>query len=90
MNRFGIAGVLWLVAAGLAIAEARTLIVECIGAKRAPAPFEIKGGRSARIFAETIVDAAGVPVSFADAFTALAGWIAAGAPVGTRIDMATT
>ena len=56
--------------------DARRLVAACIGAKSAPAPFEIKGTRSARIFAETLVARGGVADPFARAFRELATWIA--------------
>lgn len=68
-------------------AEARSLVAECLAAKAAPAPFEIKGGRSARVFAESLVATGGVPAPFSRAYVALWKWIESGAPRGTRIDM---
>lgn len=71
-------------------AEARALVVACISAKSAPAPFDIKGGRSARLFAEAVVSASGVPAPFERALVALSEWIAAGAAAGVRIDFTYT
>lgn len=68
-------------------AEARLLVALCIGAKEAPAPFEIKGGRSARIFAESVVATVGVPEPFQAALIALSAWIASGSGVGFRHEM---
>jgi hypothetical protein len=67
--------------------EARQLVARCLGAKEAPASFEIKGGRSARVFAEAIVEAAGVPAPFAAALTNLARWVATGSTPGFRHDI---
>lgn len=69
-------------------AEARLLVARCLAATKLPAPFEIKGGRSARILAEVIVAEAGVPGPFERAFLDLAKWIDAGASANIRIDMA--
>ena len=45
-------------------------------------PFEMKGGRQARIVAEAIVEHEGVPPNFARAIRRLAGWIEGGCPGG--------
>jgi predicted ATP-dependent endonuclease of OLD family len=68
--------------------DTQALVAKCLGAKSAPAPFEIKGGRSARIFAETVVETSGVPGPFENIMVALEGWIDAGALPGMRLDMA--
>lgn len=67
--------------------EARQLVARCLGAKEAPAPFEIKGGRSARVFAEATVAAAGVPAPFSDALTQIARWVETGSAAGSRHDI---
>lgn len=55
--------------------EARRLIAACLSAKSAPAPFEIKGARAARVFAEALVAHDGVVDPFARAFAELAVWM---------------
>lgn len=67
--------------------EIRRLIAVCLAAKSLPAPFEIKGGRNARILAETIVTTSGVPGPIAAAVEALGAWIQAGATAKVRIDI---
>jgi hypothetical protein len=47
--------------------EARRLAAEALGADK-PTPFEMKGGRQGRIFAEALVNIDGVPQNFANAF----------------------
>ncbi len=71
-------------------AETRRLVALCIGAKEPPCPFEIKGGRNARVLAESIVAMSGVPSPFARALGALGAWIAAGSPDSSRIDITVT
>lgn len=66
---------------------ARQLVASCLAASGPDAVFEIKGGRSARIFAEVLVSTEGVPGTFADAITGVQRWIESGATPGARIDM---
>lgn len=54
--------------------EARALVAACLSAKSAPAPFEIKGARAARVFAEALVAADGVAEPFARSFVQLGAW----------------
>lgn len=70
--------------------EIRGLIALCLAAKTAPAPFEIKGGRNARIFAETVVAETGVPTPVARALLELGSWIDAGTGTQVRIDISLT
>jgi putative ATP-dependent endonuclease of the OLD family len=69
-------------------AETRRLVALCLAAREPPCPFEIKGGRNARVLAESIASVSGVPDPFARALEALGTWIAAGSTGDTRIDIA--
>ena len=66
--------------------EARGLAFSALTAKKVT-PFEMKGARQARIVAETIIEAHGVPECFADAFSELAKWIQEGCAPGLEIQM---
>ncbi|MBV9309774.1 MAG: AAA family ATPase [Solirubrobacterales bacterium] len=66
--------------------EARSLIADALGTK-AVTPFEIKGGRQARILATSIVDAEGVAEPFAAAFACLYEWIQAGCEPKIEVEM---
>jgi putative ATP-dependent endonuclease of OLD family len=70
----------------LAEDEARTLIALALGSKQT-SPFDLKGARQGRLFAEALVEAHGVPPCFADAYVALDGWIRRGCPRGYEIQM---
>ena len=65
---------------------ARILIAGALSAK-AVTPFEIKGGRQARLFAETIVQHDGVPPVYARALAQLRDWIDTGCPPGLDIPL---
>lgn len=65
---------------------ARIIIRKALGSKSA-SPFDLKGGRQARIFASKIVDVEGVPAPFVDAFVALQDWIRVGCPDEHEIPM---
>jgi hypothetical protein len=68
--------------------QARELIAACLAAKSAPAPFEIKGGRAARIFTEALVAVDGVAEPFRQALLELGAWCESGPPRRQlRIDM---
>ena len=54
--------------------RARQLVTAALSAKKVT-PFEMKGGRQARIVAEAIVEHEGVPPNFARAIRRLASWI---------------
>jgi putative ATP-dependent endonuclease of OLD family len=66
--------------------EARNLAASALGAKGVT-PFEMKGARQARLMARTIVDADGVPASFARALQDLSEWIRAGCEAGAEFVM---
>jgi hypothetical protein len=66
---------------------ARALIADALAAKNNLAPFYMKGGRQARILAEELVAAEGVPRPFAEAFRSLSAWVVAGCARGARIVM---
>ena len=68
-------------------ADARALIASALGAKGVT-PFEIKGARQARLVAEAIVAAEGVPEPFARALRGLDEWIRTGCPAGGEFPMA--
>jgi putative ATP-dependent endonuclease of OLD family len=89
-GQIGAAASLSDVLAMLPPAEARALVVECLRAKSAPAPFEIKGSRAARIFAESVVRTEGVPSNFADAFVTLGEWASRDTGDRATIEMRTT
>lgn len=67
--------------------DARTLIASALGAKGVT-PFELKGARQARLVAEAIVAADGVPEPFARALRGLDEWIRSGCPAGAEFAMA--
>jgi hypothetical protein len=62
----------------------RELVARALGAKGVT-PFEMKGGRQARILAETIVSVRGVPDNFSGALKTLQDWIDAGCSGATEI-----
>jgi len=62
-------------------AVARRLVHAALAAKEAK-PFEMKGARPARLLAEEVIAAEGVPAPFASAMTALDGWLEQGRPAG--------
>jgi putative ATP-dependent endonuclease of OLD family len=68
-------------------AAARRLVTAALSAKKVT-PFEMKGGRQARIVAEAIVEHEGVPPNFARAIRALVAWIEGGCAGGAEIRMA--
>ena len=68
-------------------AGARALVGSALGAKGVT-PFEIKGARQARLVAEAIVAADGVPEPFARALRGLDEWIRGGCPAGSEFAMA--
>ncbi len=70
----------------LDVRDARTLIARALAAKNV-APFTIKGGRHARIFAETIVKADGVPANFSFLLEQIQKWIDEGCESGREIEM---
>ncbi len=63
----------------------RRLVADALSSKKT-APFDLKGGRQARIFATAVVET-GVPGPFADGFERLHQWIAAGCNAGTELSM---
>ncbi len=65
---------------------ARTLVQEALASKTA-GPFDLKGGRQARIFATAVVEAEGVPAPFASAFERLHGWIRDGCQPTLEVEM---
>lgn len=65
---------------------ARAIIKSALGSK-SHSPFDLKGGRQARIFATKVVEVGGVPTPFANAFEALQGWIRAGCGAGQEFQM---
>jgi ABC-type arginine transport system ATPase subunit len=71
---------------GLEPEAARALVRDALGSKTA-APFDLKGGRQARIFATAAVEAEGVPGAFAKAFEQLGGWIRDGCQATVEIEM---
>ena len=66
--------------------QARRLAFSALSAKKVR-PFEMKGARQARIVAEAIIDAHGVPECFARAFSDLNDWIREGCNPGLEIQM---
>ena len=66
--------------------QARRLAFNALSAKKVT-PFEMKGARQARIVAEAIIDAHGVPACFARAFSNLNDWIREGCDPGLEIQM---
>lgn len=72
--------------AALDEAMARRLVATALSSKTVT-PFEMKGGRQARIVAEAIVDQEGVPPNFARALRGLAEWIENGCARGAEIAM---
>ena len=67
-------------------AAARKLIAAALGSK-STSPFDLKGGRQARIFAASIVDAEGVPPVFASAFKQLHDWVQGGCVPTVEVEM---
>jgi len=65
---------------------ARRLIAHALSSKSVT-PFEMKGGRQARIFAAAIVEKDGVPEPFAKALEALRDWIDGGHQGQAEIEM---
>ena len=70
----------------LADDAARNLVKSALGAKSA-SPFDLKGGRQARIFATSVIGCEGVPRPFASAFEAMYSWILEGCEKGTELEM---
>jgi putative ATP-dependent endonuclease of OLD family len=66
--------------------ELRALAARVLAAKSV-SPFEMKGARQGRVVAEAIVEIDGVPDPFDRALRGLVGWIEAGCPSGTEIQM---
>lgn len=66
--------------------QARRLAFSALSSKKVT-PFEMKGARQARIVAEAIIDAHGVPECFARAFSNLNDWILEGCNPGLEIQM---
>ncbi len=66
--------------------KARALAERALASKT-NAPFDLKGGRQARIFATAIVEAEGVPSLFASAFKRLHRWIEDGCEPTVEIEM---
>ena len=66
--------------------EARRLAARALAAKNVT-PFEMKGARQARVVAEAIIAAHGVPECFARAFSNLDEWIREGCVPGREIQM---
>ena len=66
--------------------EARRLAYKALTAKKVT-PFEMKGARQARVVAEAIIDAHGVPDCFARGFSDLDEWIREGCVPGREIQM---
>lgn len=66
---------------------ARKLISSALRAKSVT-PFEMKGGRQARLFAEKIVEREGVPENFGRVLRGLQQWIETGCARGFEITMA--
>jgi ABC-type hemin transport system ATPase subunit len=64
----------------------RELIARALGSKT-NSPFDLKGGRQARIFATTVVEQEGVPGRFATGFEAIQGWVDVGCSAGTELTM---
>jgi ABC-type arginine transport system ATPase subunit len=73
--------------AALEETTSRRLVSAALSAKNVT-PFEMKGGRQARVVAEAIVEYEGVPPSFARTIRKLAAWIEGGCERGTEITMA--
>jgi putative ATP-dependent endonuclease of the OLD family len=69
--------------------DARRLVAAALGAKSVT-PFEMKGARQARLVAEVMIEAEGVPENFARAFRELDAWIRNGPSPGTEIQMVTS
>lgn len=67
--------------------EARVLVSKALGSSR-PTPFEIKGARPARIFAEAIAAVDGVPGTFSTVLRGLSEWISGGCE--GRLELAMT
>jgi|GEM_PF-2110721 len=70
--------------------EARALVARTLAASGVT-PFEMKGARQARLFAEAVVDTCGVPQSYATALRALVEWLRSGRPSaadGTPVEFA--
>jgi putative ATP-dependent endonuclease of OLD family len=65
----------------LAEPAARHLVYAALSAKETK-PFEMKGARPARLLAEEVAAAEGVPEPFARAMAALDAWLEEGAPAG--------
>ena len=65
---------------------ARALVASALASKK-PTPFELKGGRQARILATAVVKNTGVPDVFAAAFERLYAWIRDGCDPHTDIEM---
>lgn len=66
--------------------EARMVVARALGSKQA-SPFDLKGARQGRLFAEAIIAANGVPGCFARPFVALDEWIRHGCAKGHEIQM---
>ena len=65
-------------------ASARQLVKRALSS-RSHAPFDLKGGRQARIFCQAVVQSGGVPQAFANAFRSLSQWVEAGCERGVEI-----
>ena len=68
--------------------EARSLAMSALSAKKV-SPFEMKGARQARVVAEAIIEAEGVPDRFSHAFCELDEWIRKGCVPVLDIQMTT-
>jgi energy-coupling factor transporter ATP-binding protein EcfA2 len=65
---------------------ARSIVASALAAKT-HSPFDMKGARQARIVAETVTAADGVPDNFATAIRAVAGWVEAACVRGAEFSM---
>jgi len=70
----------------LDLERARTLVQNALSSRR-NSPFDLKGGRQARIFAATVVEAEGIPRVIVSAFVELYQWIREGCQPGIEIEM---
>jgi hypothetical protein len=66
--------------------DVRTLCTRALEANKI-APFDLKGARQGRLFAEAIVETEGVPAIFGQLLRDLQAWVDAGCPGGTEILM---
>ena len=71
---------------GLQGTDARTLVASALAARNVT-PFSLKGGRQARILANTLVEKKDIPNAFTSLLQKIEAWVDGGLQSGTEIEM---